>query len=227
MNIRKFLLTATAIAGCSALVAAPGLARDLSVYEDRDSVTISGTVSGVSGDVFYLDYNGGRITVEMDDWDWFDNEAEVLKKGEKVTVYGRIDDDLFEARTIEAGTVYVQDRMAYYFANDADEELDYVITSATVTIPDGTWLQASGTVKSVSGREFILGMGHGDIQVDTGNMAFNPMDDTGFLQVDPGDRVTVHGPLDVGFFEDHEIQARVIAALNRDKMKRNKDTASN
>jgi len=60
----------------------------------------------------------------MDDWDWFD-EASRLNAGEKVTVYGRIDDGLYETRTIEADSVYVYERNTYYYANDADEESYY------------------------------------------------------------------------------------------------------
>lgn len=46
-------------------------------------------------------YGNGSITVEMDDGDR-DADAYSLDEGDNVTVYGMIDDDLFESATIEA-----------------------------------------------------------------------------------------------------------------------------
>ncbi len=42
----------------------------------------------------------------MDDWD-DDADAYALLEGDEVTVSGRIDDNLYEIRTIEASRVYV------------------------------------------------------------------------------------------------------------------------
>ena len=62
-------------------------------------ISLSGTVHAVSPDTFELDYGEGNITVEMDDGDR-DADAYKLLHGDKVTVNGLIDDDLFEMRTI-------------------------------------------------------------------------------------------------------------------------------
>ncbi len=61
---------------------------------------------------FRLDYGEGLIAVEMDDWDWYD-EANPIKPGDRVNVYGRIDADLHQKRTIEADSVCVFDRNTY------------------------------------------------------------------------------------------------------------------
>ncbi|MGM0425831.1 MAG: hypothetical protein ACQEQ7_01185 [Thermodesulfobacteriota bacterium] len=77
----------------------------------------------VQEDSFTLDYGEGTVLVEMDDWDWYDEEGTVLE-GDKVTVYGKIDDDLYEATSIEASSVYVENLGTYFYASSADEEYD-------------------------------------------------------------------------------------------------------
>jgi hypothetical protein len=57
----------------------------------------------------------------MDDWDWY-AEGKNLIDGDKVTVYGRIDDDFFETTSIEASSVYVESLGSYFYASAADEE---------------------------------------------------------------------------------------------------------
>ena len=44
-------------------------------------ITISGHVAGKGADRFQLDYGTGRVTVEMDDWDWF-KEGDMLLAGD-------------------------------------------------------------------------------------------------------------------------------------------------
>lgn len=60
------------------------------------------------------------ITVEMDDWDWY-AEGAALSEGDRVTVYGFIDDDFYELRSIEASSVYVDDFNTFFYASGLDE----------------------------------------------------------------------------------------------------------
>ena len=116
---------------------------------DNTWISISGTVEDVpTGDTFVLDYGEWTITVEMDDWD---NDADAFKlvEGDKVTVYGWIDDDTFETRTIEASSVYVENLGTYFYASGADEE-DYVFTGVTVPVVVNT-IGLQGTVSEVNG----------------------------------------------------------------------------
>lgn len=182
---------------------------------DRSWITLTGNVVDSDYERFRLDYGEGLITVEMDDWDWYD-EADHILPGDRVTVYGRIDADLYEKRTIEADSVYVYDRNTYYYANDADEE-GFVYYSNFVAIPDGTWMSVSGTVASIDGRELVLDTGVSKIQVDTINMPYNPLDEVGYQKIKKGDRISVWGRLDLDFFEKREIQADSIVTLSRDK----------
>ena len=112
-------------------------------------ITLSGRVVGTGPDRFQLDYGSGRITVEMDDWDWF-HEGRELLAGDDVTVTGRIDKDLYEQKKIEASSVYVKNLGAIFQANPQDEE---DIAGTTVYVP-GTpgWAVATGTVKGIEGR---------------------------------------------------------------------------
>lgn len=186
-------------------------------YTDKDLITITGDVISTAPDVFTLDYGTGSIKVEMDDWDSYD-EASLMRTGEKVTVYGRIDDGLYEQKTIEANMVYAHDRNSYLYANDADEEGDYVYYNSysyPTAVPDGTWTSVSGKVAAVSGRELQLNTGSRTVVVDTMEMAYNPLDDKGYQQIDVGDSIYVSGRIDNDFFEEKEIDASTIVTLRK------------
>lgn len=206
--------------------AALAFAQDPKEIPDRGWISLSGEVTATHPEQFTLAYgeDDSTITVEMDDWDWYD-EASQVGAGEKVTVYGRIDDGLYEARTIEADSVYVADRNTFFYASDIDEEGDYFayphfMYGYYATAPDGTWMTVSGKVTEVDGREFTLDNGYRHVQIDTDEMAYNPMDDEGFQKIRKGHRVSVSGELDVGFFEDDELKAVSIVTLSRDKTKK-------
>jgi uncharacterized protein YdeI (BOF family) len=83
------------------LTATLALAQKPYTKPDESWINLSGTVVSSTLDQLTLDYGTGLITVEMDDWDWY-NEASLIRPGEEVTVYGRIDDSFYASRTIEA-----------------------------------------------------------------------------------------------------------------------------
>lgn len=179
-------------------------------------LTLSGRVASVTPTSFQLDYGSGRVMVEMDDWDWF-QEGRALKAGDQVTVSGRVDKDLLESKKIEASTVYVKNLGTHFFANGKDEE-DFLVT--TVYLPAQAAMPAAvGQVTSIEGREFVLGSPAGSIRVDTAGMADNPMDTAGARQVKIGDRVQVWGPLDLEAAERPEIAAQGVVILTSDSAK--------
>jgi uncharacterized protein YdeI (BOF family) len=174
-------------------------------------ISISGSVEGVpTGDTFILNYDQGTITVEMDDWD-NDADAYKLVEGDNVVVYGWIDDDIFETRTIEASSVYVENLGTYFYASGADEE-DYIYPTVTVPVVVNT-IGLQGTVSEVNGREFTLNTGLRKITVDTMDMLYNPMDDTGFQKIRKGDVVSVNGTIETDFFNDRQLSADSIVTL--------------
>lgn len=193
---------------------APGVSADTRnpyLKPDETWISISGTAVDTSPLSFLLDYGEGVITVEMDGWAWYDKDFQVIE-GDRVTVYGKIDDDLYETTTIEASSVYDENLGTYFYANPndeaLDEEYDYWITGNDVVLGEMT---VRGTVTSVNGREFTIDTGPRKMTVDTSTMPYNPMDDKGYLRVDKGDYVSVNGAMEDGFWEGRELMAdRVI-----------------
>ena len=206
-----------AIAVSSALVAIPvsaQAANDKPYLEpDGSWISLSGKVTSTTADAFTLDYGKGLVTVEMDDWDWYEESGETLP-GDKVTVYGKVDDDTYETTKIEASSVYVENLGTYFYASAADEEtfnaLDVTPTTPVIT---GN-LILTGTVTSVSGREFTIDSGVQQMKVDTTMMPYDPTDDEGFQQIAKGDVVSVTGDIDVDTFEARELMADSVLTLD-------------
>jgi len=191
-------------------------AERLQAAQNGSWLTLTGRVAQVAPTSFQLDYGSGRVLVEMDDWDWF-QEGRALKAGDQVTVSGRVDRDLLEAKKIEASTVYVQNLGTHFFANGQDEE-DFLMT--TVYVPAQAALPAAvGQVLAIEGREFTLGSPDGAVRVDTAGMTDNPLDTVGARQVKIGDRVQVWGALDLDATERPEIAAQGLVVLSPDSRK--------
>ncbi len=199
-----------------AVTALSAQAQNPRAKPDESWVSLSGIVASAQADSFMLDYGSGLITVEMDDWDWY-GDAYGLLEGDDVTVYGRVDDGLFENTTIEASSVYVEDLNSYFYANPADEEGDYPYTYAYATLPVVTaGIDYTGMVESVDGREFTLDTGSREVRVDTADMTYNPMDNQGYQKIEQGDVVRVSGVLDDDLFESRELMASSIITLVED-----------
>lgn len=180
---------------------------------DENWISISGTAVDPQAASFTLDYGEGTVLVEMDDWDWYDDAGGILD-GDKVTVYGEIDDDFYELTSIEASSVYVESLGTYFYANSADEEYeddyDYWVSYAPIVVGQTT---VRGTVTSVTGREFTVNTGLRQLTVDTIAMDYNPMDDKGYQQINVGDYVSVSGNMDYDFWEKRELTADSIVTL--------------
>lgn len=173
-------------------------------------ISISGTVNRVAPDSFLLDYGSGRIKVEMDDGDR-DADAYKLIPGDKVTVTGKIDADLFETTTIEAGSVYVEKIGTYFHSSAADEE-DFLDIIPTSVIASHTVVQ--GVVADVDGHEFSIDAGALlTLDVDVSKMPYNPLDDVGIPKIDVGDFVRVSGKLSDSLFTGRELMAEQVIKI--------------
>src|SRR6056297_1328210 len=124
---------------------------------DDTWISVDGTILSVSADSFELDYGEGMITVEMDDGDR-DADGYKLDVGEKVRVSGMVDDDLFETRTIEASSVYVEEEGTHFFASAVDEE-DTFVTYTTPVVVSDTVIQGTVTSVDADDEEFVLSTG--------------------------------------------------------------------
>jgi uncharacterized protein YdeI (BOF family) len=210
--------TLFAIAAGALLTATAG-AQEVDPYAKPDDswISISGTVVAPDADSFSLDYGEGVILVEMDDWDTY-GDAYGLMDGDRVTVYGRVDDDLFEADSIEAGSVYVENLNTYFYASAADEENgDYTPYFWTVTTPlELSRATIRGTVTEIDRpeREFVIDTGNQRMTVETEFLGYNPLDDLGYQKIDEGDRVSVSGVFDTDFLEGRVFEADSVITLS-------------
>lgn len=212
--MKQLVLTVAMIA----FAVSPLRADEPSPYTKADDtwISIDGTVDSVSADSFELDYGPGLITVEMDDGDR-DADGYKLSKGDKVRVSGMIDDDLFEKRTIEASSVFVENLGTYFYASAIDEEDTFITYTIPVTVSETV---VQGTVTDVDEEEFTLATGLRRLRVEVEEMPYNPLDDIGYQKIRVGDRVSVTGEMDTDFFEgQRELVADSIVTLS----KRNKD----
>lgn len=214
--------TTLSIAIASTLIAAPALTmaaddgsenRTPYLAPDGSWITLSGKVTSTTADTFMLDYGKGLVTVEMDDWDWFEENGEVLP-GDEVTVYGEVDDDTFESAKVEASSVYVESLGTYFYASAMDEETFNDLDVAP-TIDPGQII-VTGTVTSETGSEFTIDSGAQQMTVDTALMGYDPMDDEGYQQIQEGDLVSVTGDLEDDTFETTEVMADTVVTLEDD-----------
>lgn len=210
----KKLARRTLAAGIGAvcLVATAPAQEDLAGQPDGSLIGLTGTVTSTTADSFKLDYGKGMITVEMDDWDAF-GDAWPLVDGDQVTVYGAVDNDLFEKTTIEAGSVYVKDLNTFFYASAADEEeYGQWVIDIDAELGDVTYI---GTVKSVSPltNTFTIDTGLMELSVDTSGLLYDPLDDEGFQQIDVGDRVSVDAVIDRDFIGDQDLLAESVVTL--------------
>lgn len=196
-----------------ALAAGGPDAVKLAAIADSGWINLGGEVVSTLPTSFILDYGTGTVTVEMDDWDWY-REGKALAEGDEVVVTGRVDNDLYDAKKIEASSVYVKDLNTYFYASGADEEN---LAVSTVYVTDApSYIDSTGYVTAVEGREFTLGGDQGAIRVDTSQLAENPLDAEGFQQVKVGDRVYVWGDFDLSTRENSELMAKGIVSLTGD-----------
>jgi uncharacterized protein YdeI (BOF family) len=225
-KITATTLAATLLCG-SAYAAAPGTAKspapaataveaveDGNVKFQNDAyINLSGTVAAIKdSDTFELKHTGGSIMVDTNDtWpDLFaDNTATLLKAGDRVSVTGRVDNNMFSSNEIEAyqltvnGSTFdrVYTNQDYAPGNDDDYMAYY--NSYGAGLEDDQDVRLSGKISRVIDTEsFTLRYGNGEIKVKTDEVDFS---NTPNLKV--GDSVVVFGEVDDGWFQKKELEA--------------------
>ena len=172
-------------------------------------ISLDGEVQTVHADRFMLNFGEGMVTVEFDDGDR-DADAYKLMSGDKVTVFGKVDADLFETTTIEASSVYVENLGTYFYASAVDEE-DTFVTIVDPVVISRAVLQ--GTVSAVGDGQFTLNTGDRWIIVKTDELPYDPLDDEGYQKIDVGDYVTVTGNIDENLFAGRHLTASAVTTL--------------
>lgn len=217
----KMTTMAAAIAATAMISTLPAAhAENPYDMEDASWISLSGTVVATSPESFELDYGTGIVTVEMDDWGWYE-KARLLLVDDQVVVQGYIDEDFYESTSIEAGSVYVRDMNTYFYANDDDEE-DIAFPTLRKK-GEATMLQLRGVVSEIDGMEFTLDTGPRRMRVDTSNLEYNPLDNKGVQKITAGDFVIVQGAVETDMFEDPEIMAESITSVVQDATKKAKE----
>ena len=183
---------------------------------DKSPVMLTGRIKSVSDDEFVMNYGTGDITVEMDGWQWDEDQTKYLRTGDQVTVTGMIDDDLFEGREVKASNIYVMSDNMYYYSDEAARYPMNAYGDAN-SITDGSYVTMAGTVSSIEGDEITLSNNSTSaMKVDMGSLGYNALDADGVQQIKVGDMIQVYGEMDQGFFERQEIVAsRVISLMSR------------
>lgn len=173
-------------------------------------VRISGRVVSSSAESFLLDYGSGHITIEMDDWDAFPEGYQMLTDDE-VIVYGYVDHDFFERRSIEASSVYVRGLGTQFFANGVDDES----LPGPGEIAAEAQIELTGTVSEVSPEEgfFTINTRGGGIEVSTEELGFDPFDEEGTPRIGEGDRVRVTAPLEDGLFVEGQLRVHTLTRM--------------
>lgn len=216
MKVQQYIM----IAAMLIMTSSPALAKDPYKAPNNSSISLSGTVVTAGVSDFELDYGEGIVIVEMDDWDWY-KEIYLILPGDKVTVYGYVDDDFIENTSIEASAVYVADINTFYYANNDDEE-DVLGTTMTGNFSDNE-LQLRGTITSIDGRRFTIDTAKRKLKIDTIGMSYNPLDDKGYQRIKVGDYVQVAGELNSNVFKKTLLMADSVTTLIKDKTKKLND----
>lgn len=205
------MLAGSALALAAALPTAAAAADAMPYAMPDDSwISVDGTIESVRPGSFTLDYGEGNIIVEMDDGDR-DADAYKLLEGDKVNVVGKVDDDFFEATTIEAMSVYVQKLGTTFYASAVDEEDVVMTVTAPVDVSDTI---VRGRVSSVSADQFTVNMEGTELTVSTDALGYDPLDDIGYQRIEQGDRVSVSGDMEEAFFGGTELEADAIVELS-------------
>lgn len=187
-------------------------------------ISISGTVVNPKPAEFTLNYGDGTIAVDMQDWKWYKkNNSEM--SGDKVTVYGILDETLFDGKSIDATSIYDQKLGKYFFGRNRELAMD----QRNLNLEDPLFqywgsepilvggVTVKGTVTGVNGRVFTINAGAKKVTVDTSSMPYDPLDKKGYQMIDKGDYLTVTGHISDAFMTKGELVADHIVVLTEEK----------
>ncbi len=203
----------------SSLVALPAAAQSTRSYDERSTlrqseervipresarlrsapegsfITLTGRVVEAHPDGFVLDYGTGNVTVQMNDWDWYERDYRSLE-GQRVTVQGRIDDNWTTRRSIDAQTVLASHTNRLYYAPIPGRAATIQSYEMLVPIADAN-TRIIGTVASIDPREREIWLESGGVEfaVNTDKLDFDPFSPRAPLRLNVGDRVIVGGNL--------------------------------
>lgn len=193
----------------------------LSNKRNGEWVTINGKVEESRLDYFVLSTGIDSIIVEVDDVRHHHKRRpfEVLA-GDQVMVHGKIDQDPFERKKVEASTIYIKNQNKFIYGSSVDEEdMESYLKNFSVdfyTIPDGVRIEIPGVVEKIDskGEFFYLDTGLRKIKVDISHLEINPLTLNGIAtEIDKRDKVKVYGEVEKNFFSEDSIKANWVTLL--------------
>lgn len=213
MNFKNFqvfflALTLLGVSACQSNEA-------LEAYKSSDNgeyISLNGKITDVQANGFNMDVDGENILVEMDDFDSF-KEGYQLKVKDQVMVFGMVDKDFLEKRSLEASTVYVKNLNTHFFASSADEEDFQSYTTYYISPNDNMNVLVRGRVLSIADDMITLSTGVDKIRVSTKSMFFNPIDTRNYMDIAKNDYIEVSGMITPSYLEKKDIEAFTIKEL--------------
>lgn len=173
-------------------------------------ISISGQVSNPTEDGFTLDYGEGEIPVTVKDAPWYDIKGP-FAEGATVSVYGEIDQDDSSQTSIEANSVFVESIGRLFSATETIYGPPEIIPVVPVRVGDYTY---TGRVETIGDEAFTIDTGRRELTIDISEMANNPLDDQGALQLEQGDMVMVYGVLDAKLGASRTVTADSIITVD-------------
>ena len=181
--------------------------------KNGDEIKLAGKVSNAKANTFLLDYGRGSITVELDDYDSYEEGLNIVD-GDQVVVTGKVDADSGQKRTIEARRVLIPAIDLEIFASATDEE-DTASKAFTQSLTDGTEVDLRGIIKNIDKKVITIQSSKGRVEVHLGSVKGQERE-TFYL----GQAVSVTGVFKNRLIRKDMIFAESIEAVKREIVKR-------
>lgn len=186
----------------------PSLSAQQTPYtlKNGQKIELSGVVSNATAKTFRLDYGKGAITVELDDYDSYEEGFNIVD-GDKVDVKGRIDADPGKKRTIEASSVYIPELDLRINASATDEE-DTATKPFTHSLADGEEVLLKGIVQKIEKDVVTIQSSKGLVEIHFGDLFRQ-----GPITLKVGQAINVTGIFKNRFFRKDMIFAEKVAKV--------------
>ena len=181
--------------------------------KNGDEIELAGKVSKAAAKTFLLNYGKGTITVELDDYDSYEEGFNIVD-GDQVIVAGKIDADPGQKRTIEARRVSIPAIDLEIYASATDEE-DTASKAFTQSLSDGTEIDLRGIIKNIDKKVITIQSSKGRVEIHLGRVKGQKRE-TFYL----GQAVRVTGFFKNRWFRKDMIFAESIEAVKREAPKR-------
>lgn len=221
--LTKIFTKTALIASVSMMAISPALAKDTATHTPdqqlkkvqseqlhEGALTLTGKVTGLTPDGFMLKYGENQqVAIDMDADGWI-QQANTMKSGQMVTVYGVNKEDIMDRTHVKAGAIYVKDDNTYYFSSNnvpSTESAEKLLGDALDNVPNDASVTIEAKVTEVEDDSFTVALGSDMIEVSVEDLAQNPLEAEGPRKIEKGDIVFVSGAMDRNLFLDDEIDA--------------------